>query len=262
MKKWGMKVGGCVLGGSENIGGKEDHKLFFNRYPWIHQLMMSLLKAKTGKHIHVNYWGIINWTPILHTKASLQLTHPPPYHQSILIVFTSSLSPQYYSAELNWVASLLWKIWYAKSATITSILSHLQKKEREESKLSVKPPSILRTFVCLHSSSSSWEDSRGSVGLGLNRRGNIFTGYTKRELPFEISICIWKGKNGSFELVSAWVPDHFIYISCVLSYIVSDSSIQWVTSTFKWKVTWNIKHIAERKKKKTNSTWECKSAET
>lgn len=55
MKKWGMKVGGCVLGGSENVGGKEDHKLFLNRYPWIHQLMMSLFKAKTGKHIHVNY---------------------------------------------------------------------------------------------------------------------------------------------------------------------------------------------------------------
>lgn len=35
----------------------------------------------------------------------------------------------------------------AKSATITFILFHLQKKERDKSELSVKPPSILTTFA-------------------------------------------------------------------------------------------------------------------
>lgn len=32
-KKWGMKVGGCVLGGSKNIGRKEDHKSFLIDVP-------------------------------------------------------------------------------------------------------------------------------------------------------------------------------------------------------------------------------------
>lgn len=40
MKKSGIKVGGCVFGGSENIERKEDHKSFVTSFPWIHQLMM------------------------------------------------------------------------------------------------------------------------------------------------------------------------------------------------------------------------------
>lgn len=93
-----MKDGGCVVG-SAKIGRKEDSRTFLNRYPWIRQLMMSSFKAKTGKYLRVNSWGIINWIPILHTKASLRLPHPPPYHQSLLLVFTSSLSLQYRSAD-------------------------------------------------------------------------------------------------------------------------------------------------------------------
>lgn len=46
-------------------------------HPCIHQLMMSLFKAKTGNCVHVNFSGIINWTPVLHNKAAL-LAHPPP----------------------------------------------------------------------------------------------------------------------------------------------------------------------------------------
>lgn len=119
-------------------------------------------------------------------------------------------------AELDWVVTSLWKMCDAKSATITSILTHLQKKEREESKRSVQAPSILRTFVCLCSSRSSWEDSR----TRFEHTWKHFSWLSKkRELPFEISICIWKGKNGSFELVPAWVPDHFIYISA--SFLIS-----------------------------------------
>lgn len=72
-------------------------------------------------------------------------------------------------------------------------------------------------------------------------------GRKKREL--------WTGFS-----TSAW---SFYLHLCVLSYIVSGSSIQWGTSTFKWKVTWNINRIAERKKKTPRySTWVCRDIST
>lgn len=149
----------------------------------------------------------------------------------------------------------------AKSATITSILSYLQKREREKSKLSVKPPSILRTFVCLcSSSSSSWEDSRGSVGLGLNRRGNIFTGYTKSESCLSRFLSAYEREKWELWTGFSMSACSFYLHRCVLFYIISGSSIQWVTSTFKCKVTWNINHIAGTKE--INSTWECRDIST
>lgn len=158
---------------------------------------MMLFKAKTGKYIHVNYWGIINWTPICTLKHPCEsLNHrptikacywslPADYHHSITVQLL---------AQLNWVVSLLQKQCDDKSAAKTSISSHLQKKEGVQALCKTSQHS---QNICLPLQQRAAEEIVGVPQDYVWTDVEIFllAIQKKRELPFEISICIWKERK-------------------------------------------------------------------
>lgn len=165
---------------------------------------MSLSKDKTGKHMHVNYSEIINWTPILHNKAWLPLTHPPPYLKSTLPVSTSSLSSPCCSTS---------RIRGAKSATITSISSGVLKKESKRRVQAVgKNLPAFSERVCLCRSS---REGRREFRRTRFQQGRLYFYW----LSFEIPICIWKEKTGALN----WFQHECLIISsasmCPFSYL-------------------------------------------
>lgn len=178
---------------------------------------MSLFKDKTGKHMHVNYSEIINWTPILHNKAWLPLTHPPPYLINTLPVSASSLSSSCCSTD-SWPS----RIRDAKSATITSISSRVLKTDSKRRVQAVgKNLPAFSERVCL--CRSSREGRRGSGGLGFQQGRLYFYWLYGKESCLLRSLSayerkkreLWTGFN-----TSAW---SFHLHLCVLSHIFSDS---------------------------------------